>query len=152
MITSNKTNYQRTEDWLTACGKTPSDENLSVQVGCHLEELMEQIDQILIVGSVSDNDALELAATRIKGIAHRLKTGATGIRIKNREKFLDGLCDGEVTGNGVAYMAGMDKQEADRRVLFSNDAKLVDGKPVLLPGGKIGKPAGWVAPYLGDCV
>jgi hypothetical protein len=152
MIPSNKTNFQRTADWLAACGKTPSDENLSVQFGCHLEELMEQLDQIIVVGSVSDNDALELAATRIKGIAHRLKSGATGIRIKDRVKFLDGLCDGEVTGNGVAYMAGMDKPEADRRVLFSNDAKLVNGKPVLLPGGKIGKPAGWVAPYLGDCV
>lgn len=150
--TSNKTNFQRTAEWLKACGKEPNDKNLSIQVGCHLEELCEQIDQILIVGSTSDNDQLELCATRIKGLAHRLKTGATGIRIKDREKFLDGLCDGEVTGNGVAYMAGFDKPEADRRVLFSNDAKLVDGKPVILPGGKIGKPAGWVAPFLGDCV
>lgn len=152
MIPSNKTNFTRTSEWLAACGKTPDEKNLSVQFGCHLEELMEQLDEIIIVGSVSDNDALELSSTRIKGIAHRLKTGAIGIRIKNREKFLDALCDGEVAGNGVAYMAGMDKNEADRRVLFSNDAKLVNGKPVLLAGGKIGKPAGWVAPYLGDCV
>lgn len=151
-IQSNKTNFKRTADWLAACGKTPSEKNLSVQFGCHLEELCEQLDEIIIVGSVSDNDALELCSTRLKGIAHRLKQGATGIRIKNREKFLDALCDGEVTGNGVAYQAGFDKDEADRRVLFSNDAKLVDGKPVILPGGKIGKPTGWVAPYLGDCV
>jgi len=33
-------------------------------------------------------------------------------------------------------------------VLDSNDAKLVDGKPVILPGGKIGKPEGWKAPNL----
>jgi hypothetical protein len=152
MIPSNKTNYQRTTDWLTACGKVPNEKNLSVQVGCHLEELCEQLDELIIVGSVSDNDALELASTRIKGLAHRLKQGATGIRIKDRVKFLDALCDGEVTGNGVAFMAGFDKPEADRRVLFANDAKLVDGKPVILPGGKIGKPNGWVAAYLGDCV
>lgn len=149
---SDKSNYQRTADWLAACGKEPNEKNLSVQFGCHLEEICEQLDQILIAGSVSDNDQFELCATRLKGIAYRLKTGSTGVRIRDRVKFLDGLCDGEVTGNGVAYMAGMDKPEADRRVLFSNDAKLVDGKPVLLPGGKIGKPEGWVAPYLGDCV
>lgn len=152
MLNSIKTNFQRTAEWLAACGKKPSEQNLSLQFGCHLEELCEQLDEVMIAGSVSDNDSLELCSTRLKGIAHRLKTGAVGIRIKNRVNFLDALCDGEVTGNGVAYMANMDKQEADRRVLFSNDAKLVDGKPVILPGGKIGKPTGWVAPHLDDCV
>ncbi|MBU3577492.1 hypothetical protein ICN24_05720 [Polynucleobacter sp. UK-Kesae-W10] len=151
-MNQNKTNFTRTSDWLAACGKEPNEKNLSLQFGCHLEELMEQIDEVILVGSVSDNESLEMAATRIKGIAHRLKTGATGIRIKNREKFLDALCDGEVTGNGVAFMANMDKNEADRRVLATNDMKLVNGKPVLSPGGKIMKPPGWVAPYLGDCV
>ena len=60
----------------------------------------------------------------------------------------DALCDIEVTANGVAYLAEMDKPGADRAVLDSNDAKLVDGKPVILEGGKIGKPAGWTAPDL----
>lgn len=151
-LKSDKTNYQRTAGWLEACGKVQNETNLSVQFGCHLEELCEQLDEIIIAGSPSDNDQLELCSTRLKGLAHRLKQGATGIRIKDRVKLLDALCDGEVTGNGVAYMARFDKDEADRRVLFSNDAKLVDGKPVLIDGKKIGKPPGWVAPYLGDCV
>lgn len=146
------TNFQRTADWLAACGKEPNEKNLSTQSGCHLEEFCELLDELIIVGSTSDNDALMEASTRIKGIAHRLKQGTTGVRIKDRIKALDALCDAEVTGNGVAYFAGFNKNEADRRVLFSNDAKLVDGKPVLAPGGKIMKPAGWVAPYLGDCV
>jgi hypothetical protein len=42
----------------------------------------------------------------------------------------------------------MDKPGADRAVLDSNNAKLVDGKPVILEGGKIGKPPGWKAPDL----
>jgi hypothetical protein len=54
----------------------------------------------------------------------------------------------EVTGNGVAYLAGFDKDGADQAVLASNEAKLVDGKPVILEGGKIGKPAGWTPPDL----
>jgi hypothetical protein len=65
---------------------------------------------------------------------------------------LDALCDTEVTGNGLAYMMGFDKPTADALVLDSNDAKLVDGKPVILEGGKIGKPEGWKAPDLRGCV
>jgi len=48
----------------------------------------------------------------------------------------------------VAYLAGFDKDAADQAVLDSNDAKLVDGKPVILDGGKIGKPPGWKPPDL----
>ena len=65
-----------------------------------------------------------------------------------RTDALDALCDAEVTGNGVAYMAGFDKPGADEAVMASNDAKLVDGKPVILEGGKIGKPEGWKPPDL----
>jgi hypothetical protein len=80
-------------------------------------------------------------------------------KLKRREQFvyipvhlrtdaLDALCDTEVTGNGVAFLAGMDKPGADAAVLDSNDDKLENGKPVILPGGKIGKRQGWKAPNL----
>lgn len=152
-MTSNKSNYQRTAEWLAACGKeVGNNHHLATQVGCHLEEIGELLDELLVVGSTADNESLVMASTRIKGIAHRLKQGNTGIRIKDRVSALDALCDSEVTGHGVAYLAGFDMDEASRRVLFSNDAKLVDGKAILGPGGKIQKPAGWVAPFLGDCV
>lgn len=151
---SDKTNFRRTADWLKACGKEPGNpDHLTTQIGCHIEELCEQLDELLIVGSVADNDSLVLASTRLKGIAHRLKQGQVGARIKDRVNFLDGLCDGEVTGNGVAYLAGFDKEEADRRVLFSNESKLnADGTPVILAGGKIGKSERYVKPFLADCV
>ena len=48
----------------------------------------------------------------------------------------------------MAYMANLDKPSADQAVLASNDAKLVGGKPVILEGGKIGKPDGWKPPDL----
>lgn len=151
---SDKTNFQRTADWLAAAGKRPGNpDHLSVQTGVHLEEFCEFLDELLIVGSPSDNDALATASTRIKGIAHRLKQGSTGIRIKDRVGFLDALCDAEVTGNGVAFLAQMNKVEGDRRVLFSNDSKLnADGTAVILPGGKIGKSERYVKPHLADLV
>lgn len=151
---SEKTNFRRTADWLAACGKeVGNNHHLATQVGCHIEEICEQLDELMIVGSVADNESLTLASTRLKGLAHRLKQGSTGIRIKDRIKFLDGLCDGEVTGNGVSYLAGFNKEEADRRVLFSNESKLnADGTAVILVGGKIGKSDRYVKPFLADCV
>lgn len=151
---SEKTNFRRTADWLKAAGKQPgNNDHLATQVGCHLEEICEQLDELTIVGSAADNESLILVSTRLKGLAHRLKQGHTSIRIKDRVAFLDALCDVEVTGNGVAYIADMNKEEADRRVLFSNESKLnADGTAVILPGGKIGKSERYVKPFLADCV
>lgn len=151
---SNKTNFRRTADWLKACGKeVGNNHHLATQIGCHIEELCEFLDELMIVGSVADNDSISLASTRLKGVAHRLKQGAVGVRLKDRVNALDALCDCEVTGNGVAYLAGFNKEEADRRVLFSNESKLnEDGTPVILPGGKIGKSDRYVKPFLVDCV
>jgi hypothetical protein len=151
---TEKSNFQRTADWLAACGKEPGNEHhLATQVGCHLEELCEFLDELIITGSSADNDSLMLASTRLKGLAHRLKQGSTGIRIKDRVNALDALCDSEVTGNGVAFLARMNKLEGDRRVLFSNESKLnADGTAVILPGGKIGKSDRYVKPHLADLV
>lgn len=143
------TNYQRTADWLKACGKEPDQENLSVQIGCHLEEFCELLGTLR-----SDNEGYGKLIERTKADLEWF-----AVKLKKREQFvyipihlrtdaLDALCDAEVTGNGVAYMAGFDKPGADLAVLASNDAKLVDGKPVILDGGKIGKPEGWKPPDL----
>lgn len=142
-------NYQRTEEWLRACGKEPSAENLSVQIGCHIEEFCEFLKSLR---TDSEGYAKLLDRTRLDldWFASKLKRREqlVYVPIHLRIEALDALCDTEVTGNGIAYLAGFDKQGADEAVLHSNEAKLVDGKPVLLEGGKIGKPAGWTAPEL----
>lgn len=151
--TPSSTNFRRTANWLKACGKTPNPKDLDVQIGCHLEELAEFLDELRIVGSASDEEAITLASTHIKGVAHRLKQRRVGVMLASRVGALDALCDAEVTGNGVAYLARMDKEEADRRVLRSNDSKLnKDGTAVILPGGKIGKGPDYLPPFLDDLV
>ena len=142
-------NYERTEEWLRACGKEPSAENLSVQIGCHIEEFCEFLKSLR---TDSEGYAKLLDRTRLDldWFASKLKRREQSVYvpIHLRIEALDALCDTEVTGNGIAYLAGFDKQGADEAVLQSNEAKLVDGRPVLLDGGKIGKPAGWTAPEL----
>lgn len=142
-------NFQRTAIWLQACGKTPSPNTLSVQIGCDLEEGAEFLSCISL-DSMADQQVLNQVVADLQQLGKILKKGLVLARINDadREDALDALCDREVTGNGIAYLAGFDKEAADNAVLDSNDAKLVDGKPVILPGGKIGKPEGWTAPNL----
>lgn len=143
------TNYERTKAWLEACGKTPTPENLSVQIGVHLEEFCEFLGALR-----SDSEGYGKLVERTKADLEWF-----AVKLKKREQFvyipihlrtdaLDALCDSEVTGNGVAFLAGFDKDGADQEVLASNDSKLEDGKAVILEGGKIGKGRQYKAPNL----
>ena len=146
-------NFERTADWLAACGKQQTEENVSVQIGCQLEEICEFMSCLR-----TDKDGyarlLERSITDLVWFANKLKNRENFVYIPShlRVEALDALCDIEVTGNGIAYFAGFNKEDADDAVLNSNDAKLIDGKPVILRGGKIGKPDGWTAPDLTDFV
>jgi predicted HAD superfamily Cof-like phosphohydrolase len=143
------TNFDRTAAWLKACGKEPNQENLSVQIGCFIEETCELI-ACLRTDSEGYAKLMERTRLDLEWFASKLKRGEQFVHIPThlRTDALDALCDTEVTANGVAYLAGFAKKGADEAVLASNDAKLVDGKPVILEGGKIGKPPGWKAPEL----
>jgi predicted HAD superfamily Cof-like phosphohydrolase len=143
------TNFDRTVNWLKACGKEPNQENLSVQIGCHLEEICEFLGT-LRSDSEGYGKLIERTRVDLEWFASKLKKREQFVYIPThlRVDALDALCDTDVTGNGVAYMAGFAKNGADEAVLASNEAKLVDGKPVILEGGKIGKPPGWKAPEL----
>jgi len=143
------TNFQRTADWLKACGKEPTIENLSVQLGVHLEEFCELL-ACLRSDSEGYGKLLERTKADLEWFAVKLKKREqfVYIPIHLRTDALDALCDSEVTGNGVAYLANFDKDGADQEVLASNESKLEDGKPLILEGGKIGKGKDYKAPDL----
>ena len=143
------TNYQRTANWLKACGKEQTIENLSVQIGVHLEEFCELL-ACLRSDSEGYGKLLERTRADLEWFAGKLKRRDqfVYIPIHLRVDALDALCDSEVTGNGVAYLAQFDKDAADQEVLASNESKLEDGKPVILEGGKIGKGRDYKAPNL----
>ena len=143
-------NFQRTADWLATCGMTPGDaQQISTQIGCQIEEFCEWL-RCLRVGNDGQAMLINRTATDLEWLAIKLKTGESLAHIPPhlRTDALDALCDIEVTGNGVAYMSGFDKQGADAAVLDSNDSKLEDGKAVLHPGGKIAKGKNYAAPEL----
>lgn len=144
------THFQRTAAWLAACGLEPCNSvHLSTQLACHVEEICELLTH-LRVDSDGWQRVLERAVTDLNDLAMETKAGKRTMHFAGhmREAVLDALCDAEVTGNGVAYLAGFDKDGADQAVLASNDAKLIDGKAQFHPGGKIMKPKGWQPPDL----
>lgn len=145
-----KSNYQRTADWLYACGKVPGHAgDLSVQIGVDLEETAELL-RCLRVSKEGWSRLLERLAIDLESLGKELKKGdlIAHFPAHLRTEVLDAICDREVTGNGVAYLAGFDKDGADQEVLTSNESKLVDGKAVILDGGKIGKGVSYKAPNL----
>jgi predicted HAD superfamily Cof-like phosphohydrolase len=143
------TNFERTANWLKACGKEPTPENLSTQAGVHIEEFCEFL---ACLRTDSEGYAKLLDRTRLdlEWFASKLKRGEQSvyIPIHLRVDALDALCDSEVTGNGVAYLAGFAKDAADQAVLDSNDSKLENGAAVILDGGKIGKGKDYKPPNL----
>lgn len=150
------TNFQRTKAWLEACGKKPTPENLSVQIGCMAEEFREVLEALSLhkPGAAPESsgwrEVVERIAADVEAFGKALKKGELLAYVEpgNRVGLLEGLCDVEVTLNGVAYLAGFDKDGADQEVLGSNDSKLEDGKAVILEGGKIGKGRNYKAPNL----
>ncbi|WOB06556.1 hypothetical protein [Piscinibacter gummiphilus] len=165
------TNFERTANWLKACGKfprivppadmpsaedgtAPNEAGLSVQIGCQLEEFAEYLKTLNVMSPTgATSNATQEVAAILDAIGYNLKKGHATAVIYDREQALDALCDIEVTGNGVAYMAAMNKPAADLVVLQSNDDKLnEDGTPVILEGGKIGKRPGWTPPDLSPFV
>lgn len=145
------TNFQRTANWLTACGKEPGNPaHLSTQIGCDAEEMAEYL-QCLRVSQDGWSKVLERVTQDLSDLATAIKTGKIVAHIPQhlRVKALDGICDREVTGDGVAFLARFNKDAADQEVLGSNDSKLDDdGKAIIAPGGKIMKSKNYKTPEL----
>jgi hypothetical protein len=144
-------NYERTADWLYACGKVPRHAgDLSVQIGVDLEEQAELL-KCLRVSKEGWARLLERVVIDLESLGKELKRGdlVAHFPAHLRTEVLDAICDREVTGNGVAYLAGFDKDGADQEVLASNESKLENGKAVFVEGTtKIGKGKDYKAPDL----
>lgn len=147
-------NFYRVAQWLRMAGKQPNGLTMGVQSGVMLEEMTELFETMTLSSASGVASVLLTEATRLlKEVATQLKSGEAFLYFYDRKETLDAMCDIDVTVNGVAYLGGFLKAEADERVINSLfDKFMPDGTPVILPGGKVGKRPGWVAPDLSDLV
>lgn len=139
------------EMWHQRARPEPTQEQLEVQLGCHLEEIREMMECFSVINPETDT-AMPMTSNLIYTILHAmgegLKNGTVKVAITNRKGFLDSLCDQVVTGVGVGHCAKMKITEAIHRVNDSNWSKYVDGKPVFNENGKIAKGPHYKEPDL----
>lgn len=129
-----------TAAWLKAAGKEKTPENLSTQIGVHISEFVEMLREITLVSNTGlASSAMEEIAAVLDGVATTIVSGNAKVVVHDKVAFLDSLCDQNVTLDGVAYLAGFDKDGADAEVQRSNHSKFEDGVALIATGGKIMK-------------
>lgn len=130
--------------WHQRARPQPTAENLNVQLGCHLEEVVEMFDTLKF--QHFDWSAMQHS---LKLLADALKNGSEKVTITDRKGLLDALADQIVTAIGVGHCARMDVPGACVRVDSSNWSKYDHkGEPIFNPNGKIDKGPDYVAPDL----
>lgn len=139
---------QNIELWHQRARPQPDAKAFNVQLGCHLEEVAEMLEDLF--GETGEYYKVYAIYQQLLGVSDALKSGEIRLMLpdKNRVNFLDSLADQIVTAVGVGHCAGMNVPEAAVRVNTSNWSKFVDGHPVFDANGKIAKPDTYVQPDL----
>lgn len=127
----------RTYEWFQEAIPTPTKSLQKVQLGVHLEEFAEMLNEMTIAGH---EELIAKAKQSVETLATLLKTDKNiTLTITNRKDFLDALIDQLVTLTGTAYQQGMDILGGLDEVNDSNFSKFKDGKAIFDSNGKIAK-------------
>ena len=128
-----------TDKWFATvlANDAPGTDRFPVQLGCHLEEVVEMLVELELEDELSREVANAVAS--LTKVADALKTAKVEVGTKNEAAFCDSLLDQRVTGTGLLKMLGVDVAESVARVDVANFTKFVDGKPLYKEGGKIAK-------------
>ena len=122
--------------WHKRARPEPTEKDFNVQLGCHLEEFVEMLDTITILGYPSFNKAIDA----IEEISEQLKAGTLTVSTVDRVNLLDSLADQIVTAVGVGVCAKMDMNAAVTEVNESNWSKFnYKGYPEFDENGKVKK-------------
>jgi len=141
-------------EWHRRARPTPDAQAFNVQLGCHLEEIVEMLDTLVFKDLSGQWYQQPIAGremsvrAKLHRLATELKSGNVVGYIEDREGFLDSLADQVVTVLGAGHCAGMDVEEAVKRVDDSNWTKYVGGRPQFDENGKIKKGPDYKAPDL----
>ena len=93
-----------TNEWFNLARPNPTVENFNVQLGVHVEEFSEMLEQL----SSEHKETRELLVTTLtlaKMLAEQLKAGRGQCSIINRKLFLDAMTDQIVTSIGTSNHA-----------------------------------------------
>ena len=133
--------------WHTRARPQPTAEDFNVQLGCHLEEIVEMFSTLAFTYQAATEAGPAL--NHLRTLSEMLKGGQERAKIVDRKEFLDAIADQVVTGVGAAHCAHMDGAAAIERVNLSNWSKFDDeGMPIFNEHGKIAKGPKYAPPDL----
>lgn len=137
---------QRTKEWFEQAIPSPTIEQATIQLGCHMEEFNEMFEAL---GYECATEELESIADSFKGsYAHQVGD----VERCDKVKLLDAMVDQIVTAVGVGHMLEMDVLGALAEVNRSNFSKFEDEKPVFDENGKITKGKDYTPPQLAEFI
>jgi len=143
--------------WHNRARPNPTEQGFNIQLGCHLEEIVEMIEALRF--SYKNGTGVEMPGKnsmiyqQVKDFSDGLKSGRITASIANRKELLDAMADQIVTSVGVAHTANMKITRAVDIVNTSNWSKFSpEGEPYFDQNGKILKGPNYVPPALEDCV
>jgi hypothetical protein len=135
--------------WFEAARPDPSSKHFHAQTGVHFEEVAEMVDEIRALDAKT-TVLLHEAKVALKALATHLKASDHVITVEpeHRVKFLDSLCDQQVTAVGVGYLCGFPMVDAMDEVNGSLFSKFVDGNAIYNENMKIMKGPYFYEPAL----
>ena len=138
--------------WHKRARPHPTEVDADVQIGCHLEEVVEMLDAMEGADPLTRN-RIAVARQALAMLADGLKSKSYEVEIIKRKEVLDSLCDQVVTSVGVAHCLGMDIDKGLDIVNTSNWSKFDEnGNPIFDANGKIKKGPRYTPPHLDECV
>lgn len=144
----NDSDLGRTEEWFRRAVPQPTNKNFHTQLGCHLEEFAEMLEQLDSPYSFIKK-AIERTRLQVQQLGNIMKEFDNLLEIRDEVEFLDALQDQIVTAVGTGYMKGYDMSSAHGEVNRSNYSKFdEDGNPIFNEQLKIQKGPGYFKPNL----
>lgn len=134
-------------NWFKAAKPEPTDKDLSVQIGCCLEEVCELLEGL--GAQTGHYRELTDLANEFKYKGEWALKRVRNLTYQQRIDIVDACCDINVTSVGVmTLLGGIDVLGAQREVIRSNNSKMVNGKFEFDDNGKIAKPDSYSEPDL----
>lgn len=139
----------QTQNWFIKAVPNPTSKNINTQMGCHLEEVVEMLTE-LVTSNPVNNVKLTKAIGALTVLSDLMKSDGEAFEVipEYRVAVLDSLADQIVTATGIGVFLGMNVPGALAEVNRSNYSKFEDGEPIFNENKKVMKGKDYTPPDL----
>ena len=149
MTSSSVCTLENTRQWFLKAVPNPTSKNINTQIGCHLEEVIEMLVELIPRNQVN-REKLTKAIGALTVLSDLMKSDGEAFKVipECRLAVLDSIADQIVTATGVGTFLGMNVPGALAEVNRSNYSKFEDGEPIFNENKKVMKGKDYTPPDL----